>query len=504
MARSLSRATIPHSFDPSQTTQLAHIKDTMGHRVSIHMADTSSSQPSNFSGMARSCKSAAHAACILAVILAAATATPSVSATLTVDHHNAASCFASTSSASNRLPRAGRRRSREGRSAATCLQLRLKSDNEGNAKAKGGRQPTTTLFTRSVVPNRRQRQQMTQLDEEEYARRKREWAAKYTSLSTLRSTFGTNRNKLWGDFDPETTRQLYHTLLPRALLGLHELGLMKPDELAPLAYEARIAAKKYARERCIVPGRVLSMAYDGFRQWKNYGKFNVEGMSWEQIWQKYEQQVINEHQTQLIEPEDDVRIRNKVRRKSDQTDEDDITARICLRILERSCISNDAIDRLILGRGRDEEVLNKVEEEKKKAKDLVAITAKIQQDIDDLLLRPNANDKTYRNSLPTLTPAEVHALRVLVATKKKIIKLLKSRTNERLDVFDGQATGLEIISAAEAVPSATKDGGSSDILYEKKKIWQRRDKIERDPKQRNREGNFQLLRRMKNFDPAHV
>jgi hypothetical protein len=111
----------------------------------------------------------------------------------------------------------------------------------------------------------------------DYQLRKDAWAAKYTSLSTLRSTFGSNKNRLWGDYDPHTTRKLYHTLIPRALLALHDMGLSDVDELAPLAYQARMAAKKYARERSRLPGRIGSMFYDGWRQWRRYGKWKFDG-----------------------------------------------------------------------------------------------------------------------------------------------------------------------------------------------------------------------------------
>ena len=46
------------------------------------------------------------------------------------------------------------------------------------------------------------------LDDDEYEQRKMEWAKRYTDVETLRDTFGTNRNQLWGDLDPETTRRL--------------------------------------------------------------------------------------------------------------------------------------------------------------------------------------------------------------------------------------------------------------------------------------------------------
>jgi hypothetical protein len=252
----------------------------------------------------------------------------------------------------------------------------------------------------------------------EYERRKAAWAAKYTSVSTLRKSFGTNKNRIWGDFDPSTTRKLYHTLLPRALLELRGLrdGLMNCDvdnkesgsnnsdrrkrnrhwhqrlwqrkeslvprnhaidnddeidmddidsvtylqqelkELAPLAFRARLAAKEYARERSRLPARIGSMLYDGYRSWKKYGKWKSTGMTWEQIWNKYEDQVLSEAMTELRikMPEKTIEYSAapSVERlnATEDLDDEELTARICLRILERSVVTNDAIDRLFLKR----------------------------------------------------------------------------------------------------------------------------------------------------------
>lgn len=195
---------------------------------------------------------------------------------------------------------------------------------------------------------------------EQYENAKLEWASRYTSLSTLRSTFGTNRNKFWGDFDSKTTRKLYHTLLPRALLGLYEMGLWSPNDLAPLAYEARLAAKKYARERCAVPGRIMSMVYDGFRSWRDWGTWSVEGLSWDQIWIKYEQQILSE----LGEEEGWGSNLCVVDQTQDELLREEITAQICLRILERSCITNGAIDNMLLNKDEEDQFIDTDQEKK--------------------------------------------------------------------------------------------------------------------------------------------
>ncbi|KAL7538895.1 hypothetical protein ACHAWF_006248 [Thalassiosira exigua] len=258
-----------------------------------------------------------------------------------------------------------------------------------------------------------------------YERRKAAWAAKYTSVSTLRQSFGKNKNRLWGDFDPAATRRLYHALLPRALLELRGLrdgllsdrrgdgvdgmedgagyesagsrkdGALTMDrdsaigggaegeggdrivvvddddddllqrelkELAPLAYRARVAAKKYARERSRLPGRIGSMLYDGYRSWRRYGKWTSAGMTWEQVWSKYEDQVLREATAAPGEPG---RTSSSVLRG---LDDDELTARICMRILERSVVTNEAIDRIFLKRlAEDEEEEDRAEAEEEAA-----------------------------------------------------------------------------------------------------------------------------------------
>lgn len=180
------------------------------------------------------------------------------------------------------------------------------------------------------------------LDQEFRSKDLRLWA-NATDVRTLRLMFGTNRNKFWGDLDNETTRRLYHTLLPRALIGLYRQG-MAPEVLAPLAFEVRRAAKQYARERCQVPGRLSAIVYDGFRHLKTYGSWSSKGLSWEEIWEKYEQQVREE----MLEIGEENMLSEGV----------DLSSKISVRILERSCVTNEQIDQLVLTKtenGRENE-----------------------------------------------------------------------------------------------------------------------------------------------------
>jgi len=209
-----------------------------------------------------------------------------------------------------------------------------------------------------------------------------------------------------------TSRKLYHTLLPRALLGLYEMGLWRVQDLAPLAFEARIAAKKYARERCVVPGRIMAMVYDGWRSWRDWGTWNMEGMSWEQIWFKYETQILEEY---MMEEEeglftqfgDEEGLKLDVMSGASPQDrivglggmtanelQEEITAQICLRILEKSCTTNASIDKMLLqdlkespefktrNRGkRKKRILRRRNAER----DIAKIASKLERDMEELL-----------------------------------------------------------------------------------------------------------------------
>jgi hypothetical protein len=192
--------------------------------------------------------------------------------------------------------------------------------------------------------------------------------------------------------DPSTCRRLYKTLLPRALLELYKLGL-QPEDLAPLAYKARVAAKLYARERCKVPARIWAMYYDGIRAWKRHGKFQVTGMSYDQIWDKYEQEIMEE-------------IEN-----TEGLTEEDVTAKICLRILERSCTTNEGVDKLFL-RESDAKALEEQEQ------DIANITQQLEKDV-RAILDPQ-HKATPANAM---TAQRVKALRMVVRAKRRMEKM---------------------------------------------------------------------------------
>ena len=177
------------------------------------------------------------------------------------------------------------------------------------------------------------RDRKKRIDQLQKQRRRNRWIKRYGTVEALQQTFGTGPP--WGDLSPTQTRSLYHTLLPRSLLALNEMGLVQVEDLAPLAYEARIAAKEYARSRCVWTARVGVFLFDQYRSLRDKGRFIKPGssssMSWEEIWAKYESQIIKEQNG-----------------RGKQLDEDELMMQTYMRILEKSCSTNQAVDNLFL------------------------------------------------------------------------------------------------------------------------------------------------------------
>jgi hypothetical protein len=89
---------------------------------------------------------------------------------------------------------------------------------------------------------------------------------------------------------------------------------------------ARHAARLYARERCALPARIIAAGYDGFRHLRQHGSWNSSGVTWDALWLKYEAQIRRE----LGGGADEAAVRDAV----------------CLRILEKSCCTNQMFDRI--------------------------------------------------------------------------------------------------------------------------------------------------------------
>ena len=240
------------------------------------------------------------------------------------------------------------------------------------------------------------------LEELQKQRRRNRWMKRYGTVEALQQTFGTGPP--WGDLSPTQTRSLYHTLLPRSLLALNEMGLsVTAEDLAPLAYEARIAAKEYARTRCIWTGRVGVFIFDQYRSLRDKGQLIQPGssssMSWEEIWSKYEKQIIEEHDAATTTTEQG----KKKKKKKKELDEDELMMQTYMRILERSCSTNQTFDNLFLK-----------EEDGSGGGDisLASIASQLEHDVRAILLSPSELSKVEKK------------------VKKMERKLLKEREKE--------------------------------------------------------------------------
>lgn len=189
-------------------------------------------------------------------------------------------------------------------------------------------------------------------------------------VNLLRQAYGPRRN-FWGDLTPSETRRFYHELLPVSVYldalgsrseladGEKEVEDERPlgggtsggglatvvdvanqevgywecffgsaetlEERARLASMARHAARLYVRERCHLPSRVVAHLYDGLRHLKEFGTFRVTGMTWEELWDKYERKLLSEDPT--LEGEA-------------------LKTSVCLRILEKSCSTSEVFNNL--------------------------------------------------------------------------------------------------------------------------------------------------------------
>jgi len=240
-------------------------------------------------------------------------------------------------------------------STSTSLHLKMSSSEDKEQRQKLGR-----------------RDRKKRLDELQKQRRRNRWMKRYGTVEALQQTFGTGPP--WGDLSPTQTRSLYHTLLPRSLLALNELGLVKVEDLAPLAYEARIAAKNYARSRCVWTGRVGVFLFDQYRSLRDKGRLVKPGtsssMSWEEIWAKYESQIIREQ-----------------KERGKELDEDELMMETYMRILEKSCSTNEAVDNLFL---KDEGDIDGGDIS------LASIASQLEKDVRAILLSPSEITKAEK------------------------------------------------------------------------------------------------------------
>lgn len=140
-----------------------------------------------------------------------------------------------------------------------------------------------------------------------------------TSLEDLRRRFGTAT--FWGDLNAHETRLFYKQQLPKALQIDGALGLSL-EERATIASANRHVLRMYARERCHLPARVIARVYDGLRHLYIFGTWNSDGMTWDEVKQKYSDEA----------------------RKLGYTSEEEILLFVYNRIVDRSSVTNSFFD----------------------------------------------------------------------------------------------------------------------------------------------------------------
>ena len=322
----------------------------------------------------------------------------------------------------------------------SLARLQSKSVHSANITSPSKLQTTTTSTgnRKSAVSDRSNQQEGATISDARKA-----WERKYCSVAGLRESFGTNRNVIWGDFDASITRRLYKCLLPVALLELYETGHVPPQDLAPLAYRARVAAKLYARERSHVPARLAAAAFDGYRQWRKYGRFDSNGMSYDQVWNKYAAMIAQEKNSKSPKVSDHhqpLSIKEVTAADMDN-DDDSVTAKICLKILERSCHSNEMIDRLVLKHQKGGKFKNDVMSRRQRRQDLLQlrqVSEQLERDVQLLLQQPDKltdRDEDDGDRLGMISPVTLsqleqtpqaqkfRALRAVAKVKRRIATL---------------------------------------------------------------------------------
>merc|ERR1712183_975143 len=131
---------------------------------------------------------------------------------------------------------------------------------------------------------------------------------------------------------------------------------------------------------------MAATAYDGFRHLKRYGKWSGKGLSWEQLWEKYEAQIKEE--VSEIEP---------------SLRQEELTSKVCLRIIERSCTTNESIDKLLLSDSYVNQEL-----------------ARLDQEVEDILQRKKEDQSIDSNEFRLLR----HIVRIRRSTREMIFEII--------------------------------------------------------------------------------
>jgi hypothetical protein len=159
----------------------------------------------------------------------------------------------------------------------------------------------------------------------------------------------------------------------------------------------------------------MANLFDGFRQWKRYGRFQPNGMSYEQLWEKYYHQQLEEAHHQ--HHGDHLNL-------DDTVTEEEIVAQTCQKILEKACKTNEMIDSMVLGKKHPERDTHRV---RKQRNDLILerISKTLERDVRKLLDpslykgEEGTKDSLQEKRSRPLTPQEYHALKLFALARKQ-------------------------------------------------------------------------------------
>lgn len=124
------------------------------------------------------------------------------------------------------------------------------------------------------------------------------------------------------------------------------------------------------------------MAFDQYRNLRDKGRFvfGPSHMTWDEIWDKYEAQIMEEESSNSTDTDGMPEKSGARRRWWIKKDEDEsVTMRTYRRILERSCETNQVFDSLFLKDTTDDDDVSD---------NLAEISAKLEEDVRMVLLRP--------------------------------------------------------------------------------------------------------------------
>ena len=148
------------------------------------------------------------------------------------------------------------------------------------------------------------------------------------------------------------------------------------------------------------------------------GPWSNPSMTWEDVWEKYEAQIV-EQEIRKAEAETDRGPENGEQnakpKKSKPIDEEELMMRIYMRILEKSCATNQAFDGIFLkDNGEDDE-------------DLAAISSQLEEDIHSILLSPDEAEKVMKRR------GKIEKKRMKAREKEEKLKRKLEKRRNKLD-----------------------------------------------------------------------